>query len=692
LTKVSFWTLYWGLTMDPFTEEPLYYNSGNFEKLLVRYAPIQEVDGVLSSLYEQGQQLMRKRYYVIGLRGMGKTTILNYIVHETLKKRDKRIMSIYVNNIHIKDPAENINPAKDPEKLRLNFCLRTIEALFTTVLHILKNSVTDYESFEKIRAKFFELKGKNIIDQATAEVLLQEYLNKLKKDFDAFVLLYDELDKIDDYNTVLRFLRSSQGLFETLSEYGCVVFLCGVPDFSKMLHSSEYSGVGGHDIWINTWSVDDAKSLIQSRLENAMFSGKFPFKDTAIEAICSKAECRPRLIQSQVRDSLIWGAYNSVKIIDERFIGKVTWDESITAKFKADVKSSRELQEAASILRKAYDPDHDDPATFFLLIKIFENARLRPTKLREKYGIDMEMGQFGRLVYLLKDFGAVVEGEVEGKKYYVLSGKIDHLFSYVKKTLNANLEYLPRAIKIDLVDLREQKLSFDLHNEVTKIFVMNPKRRFRKIEIVKIIIGNSESKMRAQEYYKVTDEGFLKAKLMSAIGTVLHFMKKDGAVVEISSGNRISFQYSEPLEEMNWVTSLRLDEDVLLNFESAVKTFRNGDLSGSIPQLRLSIEKSLRHLAEAFEAELPDKPSLDTLGPINNRLSQLHIYDQGVKTMIDAFAIEANPIVHGAVSLEDSERTKNFFDRSQMIIQKLYRLKNNHIKQKKWIKKASTQT
>ena len=668
--------------MDPFTEEPLYYNSGNFEKLLVRYAPIQEVDNVLTDLFVQKRRLMRKRYYIIGLRGMGKTTILNYILHETLGKQNQRIMPIYVNNVHIKDPTDTIDPAKDPEKLRLNFCLRTIEELFTTVLHNLKNSIDEYDFFEKKRAKYFELKGKNIIDQASAESLLKEYLNRLRSNFDVFVLLYDELDKLDDYTTVLRFLRLSQGLFETLSKYGCVVFLCGIPDFSKTLHSSEYMGVGGQDIWINMWSVEDAKALILSRLENAMFSGSFPLRDKAIEAICSKSEYRPRLIQSQVRDALIWGAYNSVKIIDDRFLEKVIWDESIIARFKADIKGSRELQEAAFILRKAYDPDQDDPAAYFLLTKIFENAKLRPSMLKDKYGIDMEMNQFERLMYLLKDFGAVVEGDVDGKRYFVLSAKIDRLFNYVRKTLGTSLEYLPRAVKIDLADVREPKITFDLHNEVTKILLMNPKHRYRKPEIVKQLLNNPESKLRAQEYYKVISDDFLQAKLAAAIGIVLHHMKKEGAVIEVTTGTRVTFQYSEPLEEMNWATNLRLDEDVLQNFEAAVKTFRDGNLSESIPLLRLSIENALRHLSISSHVELSDKPSQDTLSPINDRLFQSKVFDQGIKTMIDAFAIEANPIAHGAVELDDIERAKNLFERAQMIIQKVYRLRKNKGKQK----------
>jgi Cdc6-like AAA superfamily ATPase len=682
LSKISFWTSYWGLAADPFSEEPLHYNTANFERLLVRYAPIEEVDEIIAKLYQEKEHLLRRKYYVIGLRGMGKTTILNYVVRKILEEPSGRILPIYVNNVHVKDPGDPIDPAKDSEKLRLNFCLRTIEALFNTVLHIFKGYTSECSSIEKARAKYYELKGKILIDQSTAEALLKEYLNRLKKDFDLFLLLYDELDKVDDYNIVLKFLRSSQGLLETLSEYGCVLFVCGVPDFSKMLHSSEYSGVSGHEIWIRPWALQDARTLIKSRLDYALFSDKFPFEDKVIEVICSKAEGRPRLVQSQARDALIWGAYSGAKRIDEKFLGSFMWKDNSILRFRADIQSLKELQEGVNILKKVYDPDRDDPSIYFLMMKIFEVGRIfsLSTDLREKYGIDMEADRFERLVYLLKDFDAVNERQTSGKKYYVLNNKLQNLFSYVKNALKESLEYLPRAIKVELGEVRESKMEFNLRNEITKILVTNPHHRYRRSDLVKEIMNNPDAKIRALEHYKVASEKELKSKLMAAIATVMRTLQKEGVVIQVFRGNRISYQFSEALEEIGWAKNLLLDEDVLQNYQSAINTLKEGNLSEVIPLLRLAVENTLRHLAKVYQIELPDKVKFDTLAPINEMMYRAKVYDQGLKAMIDAFNIEVGPICHGTVKLEDAERAKNLLERAQMIIRKLYIIKKERVK------------
>lgn len=670
MVKFSFWTSYWELATDPFSEEPLHYNTPNFERLLVRYAPIEEVDEILAELLQKREHLLRRRYYIIGLRGMGKTTVLNYVIREILEKPSGRILPVYVNNVHVKDPGDPIDPAKDSQKLRLNFCLRTIEALFDTVLHIFKKYTTEYASIEKARAKYYELKGKISIDQSTAEALLKEYLSRLKKDFDLFLLLYDELDKIDDYNTVLNFLRSSQGLLETLSQYGCVLFICGIPDFSKMLHSSEYSGVSGHEIWIRSWSIQDAKTLIKSRLDYALFTGKFPFEDKVIEIICSKAEGRPRLIQSQARDALIWGAYAGLKRIDEKFLGSFMWKDNSVLRFRSDIQNSKELQEGVNILKKIYDPDRDDPSIYFLIIKMFEVGRIFSSlgDLREKYGIDMEMDRFERLVYLLNGFDAVNKRQTSGKSYYVLNIKLQNLFSYVKNVLKESLEYLPRAIKVELGEIRETRIEFNLRNEVVKIFVTNPHYRYRRTDLVREILNNPDAKIRALEHYKVASEKELKSKLMAAIATILRALQKEGAVIQMIRGNRVSYQFSEALEDISWAKNLLLDEDVLQNYQSAINTLKEGNLSGSVPLLRLAVENALRHLAKVYHIDLLDKAKFDTLAPINQKMYQAKVYDQGLKAMIDAFNVEVGPICHGKVKLEDAEIAKNLLERAQMII------------------------
>ena len=58
---------------------------------------------------------------------------------------------------------------------------------------------------------------------------------------------------------------------------------------------------------------------------------------------------------------------------------------------------------------------------------------------------------------------------------------------------------------------------------------------------------------------------------------------------------------------------------------------------------------------ESKGVDLPERAKLDTLGPINEKLYQEKIYDQGTYSMIVAFGVEVNPIGHGAVKIEDAD-------------------------------------
>jgi hypothetical protein len=353
------------------------------------------------------------------------------------------------------------------------------------------------------------------------------------------------------------------------------------------------------------------------------------------------------------------------------------WKDNSILRFRSDIQGLKELQEGVNLLKKVYDPDRDDPSIYFLMMKIFEVGRIfgLSTDLREKYGIDMEASQFERLVYLLKDFGVINERQTSGKKYYVLNYKLQNLFGYVKNVLKESLEYLPRAIKVELGEVRESKVEFNLRNEITKILITNPDHRYRRSDLIKEIMKNPDAKIRALEHYKVASEKELKSKLMAAAATVMRTLQKEGVVIQVAQGNRVSYQFSEALEEISWAKNLLLDEDVLQNYQSAIKTLKEGNLSGSIPLLRLAVENALRHLAKVYQIELPDKAKFDTIAPINERIYQTGVYDQGLKTMIDAFNVEVGPICHGAVKLEDAERAKNLLERTQMIIRKLYIIK-----------------
>lgn len=576
--KYRYWLDFWALSHDPFTEEPLLYTEHGFDKLLVRYRPIEEVDNVLDEILKQKGRIMRRRYYIIGHRGMGKTTLYNYVMRTLLEKRECKCLPIYVNNAHIRDPEDVIDPSKDSEKLRLNFCLRTIEAIFNMVLHTLRDSnlldkaLVDF--FTERRRRYYDLKGRVRIDQSTAEDLLKEYLDQLRRSFEFFFLMYDELDKIDDYNIVLRFLRASQGLLESLSGYGCVIFISGVPEFRDMLYTSEYSGVSGYEISIKAWLPKEARLLIESRLRHAMLKGVFPFADDVIKELCSKAEGRPRFIQRQARDALVWAAYRGTKKIDSTFTKELFWKDESKTKFLEAARTSNELDQTIKILQRTYNPDRDDPTLYFLLTHIFKSDRLfklSPSELRRVYGLDIGVQEYQRLLDLLEVLNAIKRKTTpDGKEYFIVCKDIKHLFEYVTKTLGESLEYLPRVVRLQSAEIRLAKEEFNLRQETLKIINMDPERKFKKTDIIKQILKNLDAKTRGLRYYGVSSERELKSKLKSGLTQVLIKLCREGFVTKLLIGRYNVYKWSTKLVDLSFLKGLRLDDEVLRNVESSL--------------------------------------------------------------------------------------------------------------------------
>lgn len=685
LQKYHYWIDYWRLAQDPFTDEPLMYAAEGFDKLLVRYAPINEVDLILEDLEKHKRGILRRRYYIIGLRGMGKTTLFNYIIRTVLKHQvTKKILPIYINNVHVREPEDIIDPSKDPVKLRLNFCLRTIEAIFETVLHTLKDlnllkQVTE-DFFLERRRKYYELKGRVQIDQSSAENLLKEYLNQLRSDFDIFCLLYDELDKIDDYNVVLRFLRSSQGLLESLGRYGCIIFISGVPAFRDTLSTSEYSGVGGHEITIHPWLAEEARLLIKTRLRYAMLAGRIPFEATVIEQMCKQAEGRPRFIQRLARESLVWAAYRNEKTIDESFVQQLLWKRESIEKFLSDFRTSEVLRNAVNTLEKVYNPDRDDATIYFLLLSIYRAGRFFVSSNRElsqKYGIDIGEEHYKRLMSLLLILDAIKKKRAGGKDYYVLPKDLQIVFDHVNKNINESLEYLPRIIRLHAPEVLVPAQKFSLRDETLRILNQNPQKRFGRLDIVRSIIKDPEAKNRALSYYIVSSDRELESKLKAGLPQVLKKAYQGGLTSKFWVGRRNVYQWRTKFVDPEFFEKIRLDEDILRKLESVGQSFLAHDYDGAVTIMRLAVESSLRKLSEDCNVELPEKQREDTLGPINARLFQSKVYARNLHSMIISFKTQADPVVHGRVIVESYDQARVVLDLGKIIIREIYRLKKS---------------
>ena len=612
---------------------------------------------------------------------MGKTTLFNYIRKKLRDQTYSRILPVYTNNIHVQEPGENIDPSQDPQKLRFNFCLRTVENIYDAVENSHERGMLDdnlYNYFKSKKQKYYTLKGATKIDQSTAERLLKDVLNELKASYDIFVLLYDEIDKVTDYKVVASFLRSSQGLFEDLSQLGCVMFFSAIMDFKTILHSFEYSGVGGYEIEIQPWNAKEAKTLIQTRLNYSMYAGGFPIEDDVLEKICQSQEGRPRLIQRRVRDALVWAAHLEKRKIDGLFLDNLVWKMESVKQFDEMIRNSKELKNAADALQRLYNPDADDPNIYFILMATFKTKRLfklPAPQMRERYGIDIDIDNFDRLIHLLKDRGVLHE-KVSGQDiYYVLEPGLDHLFEFVKTTLMASLEYLPNAIRTSTKEVEAIPQEFDLHGETLKLFIASPQTLFTRQEIVGKIFQNYDAKNRALRYYRVITDSQLQSKLDYGLPPVLNKLFDDGAIIKIwaeAKGGLNKYKYSEK-SDWSQFKGLQLDEDVFQNLQSSDFSFDREDYGGTISLMRTAVETSLRHLCEVANVEIPAKQSEDTLSPINVLLLQQKVYDRGTDTRIAAFAIQANPIAHGRVKV-NHEQAKNLRESGNLIIKEIYQI------------------
>ena len=664
LAKRRFWLDYWRLIQDPFSEEELAFATEGFEKLLVRYHPVEEIDQILADILEHKASIMRKRYYVLGSRGMGKSTLLNYVIWSISKRQAWKILPVYLSNVHVKEERDIPDHVRaevrdapshetDIHKLRRNLCLRTIEALFDTILHglVIPSECVDNAlktSLENRKFAYYEKRGKDKIDQFTAERLLRDLLHELRPHFDAFLFLLDELDKIRDPTIVPRFFRSIQGLLGELYTYGCVFFISGVPEIRDKLSQREYRGVSGYEIGLLPWSSGEARLLIESRLRYAMLTGDFPFSDNAVELICSKSEGRPRDIQRYARDALIWGAYRKIKKIETNFVEEHVWKEENVIRFMEDVRKDPSLEKGVALLKKTYHPDTDDPSWFFILRRIFELSRFfKPSasELREIHGIDMDISEFERIVRLLQDVGAVKKRSARHREYFVLDPSLHNLFEYASKTLGESIEYLPRITYSESPEVKKVDVEFSLRRQVCKILAMNTGIKFGRRRIAKEIIGNISAKHRAMKYYKVASERDLESKLLQGLPSVLRKLVDEGIISKLWIGRRNVYYWFEG-PEMDFAKGIRLAKEVAKNVETAIKAMDSKDYSGAVTMMSRAIECSLRNIGEARGVKLPSTHKEDTLSPINDVLYKAKVYDRRLYSMIVSFAVQANPIRH----------------------------------------------
>lgn len=340
---------------------PLTYDDANFDSLFVRLSVYNELDKYIFNIQDHCGT-----FWVSSPGGgFGKSTMLNYITRQLfIRIGELRALPFYV--------KLELGPSGDLEYAFIKGFLEAV-AQIPNGLSLSPGLPPD---IERIRREVFVKKREGIrvflreLPKRTSgelKVLFRQCLDSLDKllkigRFNKYVLLIDEMDKIDP-DSVLRFLGRNQHLFEKLYyKHGFVAFIAGHRPWVEQIHgTTEYSFFQGRIFRLRPIiDIRDVKRLIDSRLtiyRPYMRPEEIPFTDEAYKKIRELARGNPRQI-IRLAEFILNRAYEErLPSIGSGFIDKIAVEDRLIEQMVLYLRDNYETLEK---IRRATDEDVDD--------------------------------------------------------------------------------------------------------------------------------------------------------------------------------------------------------------------------------------------------------------------------------------------------------------------------------------------
>ena len=316
--------------------------------LLVETEAIRRVNNLIKKVDSPN---ISSRQHIIGTRGFGKSTILNYIAFSLYNN----ITTTKVVPIH----ATLLGTATDETELEFIFFRSLLESLFDVPRDLKRfyreelflESMNQLSSAEKEYKRKLKEFGKVTIEFVYTS--FENQLNHLEQSFNKIVFLIDGLDK-QDTNVVLKFLRNTQErLNEIIGKFNCVFMDAADPSWRETLDSKEFSGVKGTTINLRGWTTDEVEALINRRLERV---GTFvmPFDRKALDILVEDFQGNPREILQYTTTLLHYAAKERYKTIGPGIARKIVWSEEAKEKFFQRVISDTDSRYAFEKLKTVY--------------------------------------------------------------------------------------------------------------------------------------------------------------------------------------------------------------------------------------------------------------------------------------------------------------------------------------------------
>jgi hypothetical protein len=536
--------------------------------LLVETEAIRHVDNLIKKIKSPH---ISSRYHIIGTRGFGKSTILNYVA-----------FSLYGDIQHeevIPVHATLFGTAMDEKELEFIFFRSLLESLFdiSKDMRRFHGKEPFLESMNKLDDAKEEYKRKlKEFGELTIEFVYTAFENQLEhlaQFFNRIVFLTDGLDK-QDTNVVLKFLRNTQERFNDLiGKYNCMFLDAADPSWRETLNTKEFSGVRGNVINLRGWTVEEVEALIRKRLERI---GTFvmPFDRKALEVLVEDFQGNPREILQYATTLLHYSAKERYETIGSGIARKIVWTDNAKEKFFESVISDTDMRYAFEKLKAVYT---ERQMMNILIATYNQRGRRIFSKLdynaRSSVGITVTDNDFQKYLDILLGTGCLrrskirdfVELEEDLLKFLDCATKLGQ--SLV--ALPVILSELVFKIRPNIAPPREEIV---LKDEIQLVLEQHPNRWLDYKQIKQLLLENPRTVRKLQEHFKENYE----KKTTLTIPLIIHKLKEEGKLM-----------FDEPTSSLRWRPSwidyntaeLLRSRDILDKIDLAEQALSTGDLN-----------------------------------------------------------------------------------------------------------------
>jgi len=500
---------FWGLKGDPFSnaDEPVDYLQPSIESIIVETSAISQLQKIL----DNPSGIEQKKLFIIGERGSGKSQCLNYILFKTLQEiNDRRIFPIYIpfTNLSVfnelkKELSADEYFQKTPElfkKLDLDFFEVTLKALTSDLIRFLDITnikLSDFfppEDFKKLTIAINEAtdlfmgRGKYTGASKTPTNILasiQEIIRLMNKGFSKIVLIYDEIDKTENPEIVIRFLSNNRGNFSTfVNELNCLIIFSGRLEWKNLLSGSAFSDIFGEKIIIEPYDDDQVKALLMNRLIYQRCR-KMPIdKSSNLTFIKNESKGNPRYIQWNFRNVMQQMARLGIKNIKDYDYKALNLNE--ITQLEEELKRNPDLKITYLKLERALKSD--TPGYFFDIIRVAVEKNSIPIKASrialKELGLDMTEPEYENYTRNLLAMD-ILQDRTE---YFHIDKSVKIFYNALKK-INKELDLVPRIL-LAIGPIERTGLVFNIKSYTLK--VLKEKKSWLSVDkIIEIILQDA---------------------------------------------------------------------------------------------------------------------------------------------------------------------------------------------------------